>query len=214
MYLYMLRCSVTSKLYIGATTLSMPRRLGLHRDAAVLKERTTVLAKAIREHGWSAFKPIVLAETADHSVLMQMERQTIAALNTMVPNGYNMSSGGMGVPDLKLSKETRAKIRAARLGRPSWNKGKKTGPMPEATRLKQRLAHLGQKAWNKGVPATLATRAKLSAMRRGGLNHNARAMELDSQCYPSVADAIKATGLSRMQVRYRLMLGRARYLED
>src|SRR5437660_8846822 len=56
--------------------------------------------------------------------------------------------------------------------------------------------------WNRGVKATPEHRAKLSASRTGGKNWHASAISLDGVEYPSIMDAVRATGLSRMQVSY------------
>jgi group I intron endonuclease len=109
------------------------------------------------------------------------------------------------------SAETRAKL-AAKASHPAWNKGQKTGPLSEDTRAKLSAAHQGQSAWNKGIPHTEDAKAKMSASRTGGNNWKARAIELDGTVYPSIMDAVRATGLSRMQVTYRLQKGEAQYV--
>ena len=47
------------------------------------------------------------------------------------------------------SPESRQKMSTAKKGLPSWNKGIKTGPLPESTRAKMR----GRRAWNFGLPS-------------------------------------------------------------
>jgi group I intron endonuclease len=111
------------------------------------------------------------------------------------------------------SAETRAKLSAKAAGHEPWNKGQKTGPLSEETRAKLSAAHQGQEAWNKGIPATDEAKAKMSASRTGGKNWKARAIVLDGMEYPSIMDAVRATGLSRMQVTYRLQKEQAQTQE-
>lgn len=60
--------------------------------------------------------------------------------------------------------------------------------------------------------ASMETRAKMSAARKGAKNWNARQVEYDGQVYPSIEDACQATGLTRQQFKGRLKNGAARYL--
>jgi len=113
----------------------------------------------------------------------------------------------------KHSAEARAKMAAKAQGRPSPTLGKKLGPLSEAHRQKLSALHKGQKAWNKGIPHREDTKAKMSASRTGGKNWKARAIMLGGVEYPSMMDAVRATGLSLMQVSYRLKTGRAQYVD-
>ena len=85
----------------------------------------------------------------------------------------NISFGRMGI---EFSEETRAKMSAAKRGRPTWNTGK---TMSAEARRKNSEGHLGQKAWNRGVktglapwrgkkrgPMPLAWREKIAAANR------------------------------------------------
>lgn len=111
------------------------------------------------------------------------------------------------------SPETRAKIAAKAVGRQGHWLGKKMGPQSLEHRQKLSEARKGREAWNRGIAHTAETRAKMAASRTGGKNWKARAIELNGVIYPSIMDAVRATGLSRMQVSYRLQTGRARYLD-
>lgn len=58
----------------------------------------------------------------------------------------------------RLSKNHRQKLSIAKLGKPSWNKGKTT---PEETRKKISSATKGRSSWNKGVARSEETLQKL-----------------------------------------------------
>lgn len=217
MFVYKMTNSVSGLSYVGATIRPISDRLRDHASAA-RKGRTTLIAQAIRDFGMSSFVTTILhtVESGSYDDLMALEIQSIREHRTLEPHGYNRTSGGLGTPDCRalestklkigatskgrvFSAETKARLSAMRKGKPCcWNRGK-----------------TGKPAWNRGIPATPEVRQKLSEMRIGAKNWKARSIELDGVAYPSIADAVKATGLSRMQVVYRLQKGNAaRYLSD
>lgn len=69
----------------------------------------------------------------------------------------NMTNGGEGVSGVVMSAEARAKMSAAKLGKPSWNKGKE---WPAVVRAKVSLGLTGK-------TASAETRAKMSAAHQG-----------------------------------------------
>jgi len=144
---------------------------------------TYPLASAIREYGWDAFEVTELGRAESAKQLAEMEKAAIVLYNSLVPHGYNLSPGGPG-----------------------------SGPMSEATREKQRLAHLGRTPWITGKQHTPEVKAKMSATRKGH-GWNQRAVEFNGVAYPSAALAARAHSLSLTQMRRRLALGLARYLE-
>jgi group I intron endonuclease len=110
------------------------------------------------------------------------------------------------------SEETRRKIAEKAKGRTPWNKGRPGTPLSEETRHKLSAQRRGQTAWNKGLPHTAETRAKMSAAHRRRPAPQARPVEVDGIVYASITDAAQRSGLTRMQVRYRLQTGKARYV--
>jgi group I intron endonuclease len=211
MTLYRLTNTKTGMSYVGATTRTLAQRMGDHRSQAN-QGLSHPLSHAIREDGWPAFTVTILATFSTVAELYAAERATIAALGTMMPAGYNRASGGLGTPDCKHAESTRAKIAARALGRPghaAWNKGIPTPPDVVAKRVEKLK---GRVAWNKGVNATDAHRAALRASHVGKLSPAARAVEFDGQQFATIREAADALGLTRMQARYRLQKGTARYL--
>ena len=212
MTIYKLTNMQTGMEYIGATTQLLERRLNNHQSAARPNGRTYLISKAIRESGWDSFAVEVLHEPSSLDELMRLEAEEIARHRTMTPLGYNMTLGGVGTQGRLHSASTRDKISAQTKGRIPWNFGKKTGPMSEEAKLKQSLIHMGQKAWNKGLRMPDEFRQKLVEAHAKITHWNVRPIELDGKQYGSIADACQATGMSKMQVGYRLKLGRAKYL--
>jgi group I intron endonuclease len=111
------------------------------------------------------------------------------------------------------SEETRRKIAEKALGRIPWNKGTQQGPLSPETRAKLSAIRTGRPGYNTGKVATAETRAKMSAARQGGNNPLARAILLNGVVYPSIMDAARDSGYTRMQVKYRLKTGEATYVE-
>ncbi len=213
MTLYKLTNTMTGLSYIGATTQSLAKRTGEHR-AKARDGWTHPLAEAIRAYGWAAFTVTLLGTFGSVAELHAAERAAIASLGTMAPNGYNRASGGVGTPDAKHCQATKDKIAARALGRPghaAWNKG---ATVPPEVRAKISRGLQGHQAWNKGRPATDAHRAALRAAHAGKKNPASRAVEINGKPFPTIQAAGDALGLTRMQVRYKLMTGRARYLEE
>jgi group I intron endonuclease len=218
MHTYTLTNRITGQVYVGATTLSKNRRMDGHRQAAI-KGRTTLIAQAIRQYGFDNFDYAVLETASNQIELLEMEAAAIQRLNTLTPNGYNRSSFGSHrwrFNDSERAKCSEAAKRALASGsRKPWNTGISTGPLSKATKRKLSRALKGHKAWNKGIPHTKETRLRLreahAAMER---HYNERAVEVDGTIYPSLIVARTTLGLSKMQLRYRLTLGRnARYVD-
>lgn len=113
---YRLTCRVNGKVYIGITCKSLEKRWQVHVRPTVLK-RGGALQLAIRKYGPDAFDREVLEIVAVDQA-PERERELIAAHNSMVPHGYNMTAGGEQHPGGTLSQEVRAKISAANSGKP------------------------------------------------------------------------------------------------
>ena len=139
-----------------------------------------VLHRSIRKHGAAAFVIEQIGAAVDYAALKEMERAAIQLYATLAPSGYNLTLGGDGQlgfnpgPEWRarnsaihkgkiVSAETRAKMRAAKLG------------------SKQGAAHIEAKAaarrggghsdeWfakMRGQKRTPEARARMSAAQKG-----------------------------------------------
>lgn len=134
------------KKYIGMTRLDIKQRIG--KGGNGYKE-CTVFNHAINKYGWDSFHTEILKDDMTHDEAEEYERYAIKKYNTMVPNGYNLQSGG-GV-NRKVSEETRRKISEGNMGKVmapehiellrEINTGK---VVSEETREKLREANLGK----------------------------------------------------------------------
>jgi len=94
---YKISCAENGKVYIGYTGKTIEERLNAHLLNARWRKKTA-LYDAIRAYGNDAFSVELLVECETHEQACSEEIRFIAELNSMLPNGYNMTSGGDGVP--------------------------------------------------------------------------------------------------------------------
>lgn len=109
MIAYLMRNRTNGMSYVGATKHRIEARLSRHWNRAFRELRDEPLANAIREFGRDAFEILILGVTESSERLAEMEREFIRQYNTMVPNGYNLTSGGLGTPGRSWSKSNRQK---------------------------------------------------------------------------------------------------------
>lgn len=83
---------ITGKYYIGKTKYSMEER----RKSHYTEVPNTYFHKALRKYGRDNFEWDILFESDDEENLYKKERLFIRLFNTMIPYGYNMTTGGDG----------------------------------------------------------------------------------------------------------------------
>lgn len=136
--------TVNGKKYVGITMRGAEKRWGANGS----RYKGQAIGYAIEKYGWNAFEHEVLLTGLTKEQAEEEERRLIKELGTMVPNGYNLTSGGnLGTV---LSDESREKLRAVHLGK-SKN--------PEAV-AKTAAAH-------RGKTVSTETRKKLSDALKG-----------------------------------------------
>ena len=103
-YLYILTNELNGKQYVGVS--KNPKvRLKEHYKTDYL------IGRALRKYGGQIDFSIV-AQTEDYRAAFELEKFYIKDLNTMKPNGYNLTPGGEGHSNPR-SVETKAKMRIA-----------------------------------------------------------------------------------------------------
>lgn len=109
------------KRYIGKTLLpNIQRRWTQHVREALKVNSSYALHRAIRKHGASAFRIVLLTECIDKRESDVCERAMISQYGTWAngPGGYNMTTGGDGGRlGMKPTAAHRAKLSAALKGR-------------------------------------------------------------------------------------------------
>lgn len=84
------------KSYIGITSHAVASRIARH----IANARQGVggaLSAALRKYGPDTFVLETLVETDDWTDLCRLEREAIQVYGTLVPHGYNLTTGGEGV---------------------------------------------------------------------------------------------------------------------
>lgn len=156
--------------YVGQTN-DLPNRLRQHAKA---DGDCSYLYRAIRKHGWEAFRVEVLHTNLTRDEANALEALEIEQRGTLAPHGYNLMSGGGAFNHRPSTKE---KIRQAHLGKPK--------PKPSKETLAKRSEGL-KAAWarrhKEGPVAYSMTGRKHSAetkakMRASRLRLNARLRE-------------------------------------
>lgn len=151
--IYILTCKINGKKYVGLDS-QLPKRINHHLNG---HSNCRYIQNALKKHGTNAFDiEIIQYPGISPKALSEIERITISKLNTLAPNGYNLTTGG---EKPTFSKTSLQKMSKAFSGKNNPNYGKKHSP---ETRKKISKARKGQKAWNKGIPASKESREKLS----------------------------------------------------
>jgi group I intron endonuclease len=93
-YIYKITNNLSDKIYVGQTSLSLSKRLKKHiASSNEKKNQNIVLYRAFKKYGIANF---VISEIEEVSLenLSEREQYWISKLDTVVPNGYNILSGG------------------------------------------------------------------------------------------------------------------------
>lgn len=167
---YMVENLITGKRYIGITKRASAERWRWHVYEARGKRSGAALHKAIRKHGEAAFSVRTLCVVGDGDDCRLIERALISAYGTMVPKGYNLTSGGEGLAGLSFAPEVIAAMSTARKATPQTsaqiaarqraiesNRGRKR---PRDAVERTRSANIGRKH-------TSEARRKMSAAKKG-----------------------------------------------
>lgn len=216
MIIYKITNTITGKIYIGQTTMSLKRRWAVHKAA----KRTSPLTSSLKKHGAGSFTIEEINRATSLEELAKLEVFYIKSLNSLYPAGYNLSSGGpsnkgcrawnKGLKGLKAPKS------AFKKGHKPWNAGQPQ--LSEETRRKQSLAKLGKHIspsteFKPGQPSAFKGRkhseeslAKISA---NGNRRSVLCVET-GQIYSSITDGATQTGIAKSYFR-RLVLSETKH---
>lgn len=144
MVIYKITHIETNRAYIGQTIGDVRTRWRKHAVS------DTHLGRAIKKYGKDAFLFEVLAELATVEELNQKEIELIAEHRTLMPNGFNIESGGKNAP---MSEEAKLKMSIVHKGktitpthRQALSKANKNKVVSDETKQKIRESRLGKKA--------------------------------------------------------------------
>lgn len=103
--------SPSNKLYVGQTKRKVPEKRWKEHCQESLSGKTHALSNAIRKYGAENMKFEVIEECPDDT-LNEREHFWIEKLNSLRPNGYNLTTGGGA---FEFSEESKAKMSATKL---------------------------------------------------------------------------------------------------
>lgn len=152
--IYIIRNKLNNQLYVGQTK-NWNKRWDKHKNGKLY------IDYAMRKNGYENFEFYFLNDVPIE-LWDYFEIELIKRLDTVSPNGYNLTSGGN--KNKIFSEESKEKNRQKHLGKPSGMKGKK-----QSEEIKQKISNslMGQKAWNKGIPMSKKTKEKLKNSLKG-----------------------------------------------
>lgn len=174
-YIYVITNTVNNKQYVGQT--NAPHRrwiehkyLGKH----VPNQYTSYLYQAMRKYGTNSFSFQIL-ERVQLSQMEEKEKEWITTLNTMAPNGYNLTSGGKLLCGdnnpfygKKHTTETKQKISEANKGRVA---------SPQEIEMRKRI-NAGEKNPFYGKKHSPETVEKIKATNRQKGNYQATSIRM------------------------------------
>lgn len=182
--------TINGKGYIGITN-DLDRRQIEHYHHAIKNTSNFVFHRAIRKHGFEAFRWEILAESNTRVEAGKLEVSFIEKYGTF-RSGYNSTTGGERA--WEVSNKTCQKISQSNMGRTAWNKGQSLTDQHKTNISK---AHLG-------VPKSTEQKNKMSLVKKGKPSNAIKSCILNRIEYASCTEAAKALGVSRDTITYRL----------
>ena len=208
-YIYCITNKVNGKQYVGQTTQTIERRFIQHRSDARTGRRNSIIHNAIRKYGEENFTTEEIDSASSIDELCEKEIYWIAKLNTLTPNGYNLTEGGEGGDTwLLLPEDKKEKIRRDVSLRVSgknnyWygsSRKNELNPMYGRKHTEETKELIAEKAT--GRPVSQSTRKKHSTNNTGKGNPKARAIICltNNKVYDTAKEASLELNVSRASI--------------
>lgn len=166
MKIYIIKCVESNKFYVGKTVQEGEKRFRAHFSEARNKPKNEckLLNQAIRKYGEDSFTFHVIKTVEDETELDTLEEKYIKIFNSLVPNGYNLTSGGEGC---RASQETKERMSKWQKGKPKSEKHKEAMKNYASNRPKEHNENLAKSIRKRcvGSKASLETRMKMVRSR-------------------------------------------------
>ena len=181
---------INGKIYIGQTSKDIVTRFKQHCTKA---SKVPYLRNAIQKYGKHNFRIEQLGTTDIESEVDQLEQHYISIYkSTNHEFGYNISTGGdHGILGLKRSNETKAKMRAKRVGKTPM-KGKLHN---DTSKLKMSNSRRGKIPWNKGISTSDDVKFKISLSLKNRLPCIKKLSWYDRQAIKFYSNNFEMTGV-------------------
>ena len=112
MIIYKIENKINGKCYIGQTVQPLEKRIRRHQR----ESGCHVIYRAIQKYGIENFIVSVLAIATSVEELNKLEIDLIKENKSLIPNGYNLTTGGKGSGSHIVTPEVREKIRKGLMG--------------------------------------------------------------------------------------------------
>jgi group I intron endonuclease len=109
--IYKITNKINGKVYIGQTVRLLQERIKSHVRASKRLTIKSYFLRALKKYGLDAFEWMTICECFSRKELDDKEIFYIKELNTVYPNGYNITLGGGGMSGFKHSEKTLNKVR-------------------------------------------------------------------------------------------------------
>lgn len=198
---------VNGNQYIGKTSKTLEERWDTHMDTLLYdsKSRTRYLYRALNFYGIDKFTLAVVEDNISEDGINEREKFWIKTLNTLIPNGYNMTEGGDG-GSMKDNPNYIESIKRRDLKgskNPMWGKRGENNPNFGSKRSKEQKENIQQSlqnAWNRNPNLKKQASQRIigeNNPRYGKIPPNALLLEIDGVLYPSEAEACRKLGLTK-----------------
>lgn len=187
---YLIKNTVTNKIYIGYTKNSLEHRWKQHCNRAK-KDVNTPFYNAIKKYGEDIWDKSIIFECESVQEVKQKEIELIAKHDSY-NNGYNATTGGDGNHGIKMSQESNHKRSIALKGIPKnypcWAKGKN---LPEEIKQKLRKPKKDKSKYQ--------TEEFKQIMREKQRKHAKARRMLNKEQYDKIQEYMKE-GISKKQI--------------
>ena len=198
MWIYKITNKINGKAYIGRTVCKKVYDRWKSHKSAKSGGGISAIKAAILKYGEENFIFETLHKASSENELSELEAKIIKELNTMAPNGYNLTTGGEN-----YTRSPFAKKGGYKKGNMPWNKG-----LDESDSRVQRMIRRGKESsaygnkYRKGIKHTLKTREiiskkqigkKISEQTKKRMSESQKKIKIrcfqNNKIYPSIMDA-------------------------
>lgn len=130
---------INGKCYVGQTVKKLKYRIKEHIRCSYRNTKRDYFHSSLKKHGSDIFEWDVLCECLSRDDLDEKEKYYIQKLNTLAPNGYNLTIGGSGKSGFIPSEKTRKILSEKYIGKGNPFYGKK-----HSEKSKQIISYKGQ----------------------------------------------------------------------
>jgi group I intron endonuclease len=213
-YIYKITNKITSQCYVGQTTQKLEERWRQHKNK---KSNCKYLKTALKKYGIENFEFKLICICFDND-LNKFEIEYIKKYDSLIPNGYNLRSGGQNGG--KHNEETKIKISCALKNRTDIIRNRSQLGKPHTEEIKNKISNSlkGRKKNREVIEKMIKTKSsyddnkrndiskKISQSKKGCIKTSKVIEQYDLnnillKTFPSISDASKELQISRSSIQ-------------